>query len=66
MNDLPSNCIAEVNGNLVCENDVGRFDIYARGEGWWAFNLSREEALRQAASIPEADRTHWLAPPVSK
>jgi hypothetical protein len=49
---LPENCIAKINGNLVLKNQYGRFDIYATGIGYWAFNLSEQSALQSAESLP--------------
>lgn len=47
---VPANCEA-VNGHLVCRDDDGLFNIFTRGEGWWAFNLTHERAITTAQTV---------------
>jgi hypothetical protein len=47
---IPPNCTL-VNGHLVCENDEGLFDLFTAGEGWWAFNLTKKNALITANAV---------------
>jgi hypothetical protein len=43
--------VERVNGHGIYRNESGLCDVYTRGTGWWAFNLTIDDARTTCMAV---------------